>query len=217
MAVADLVVIAVIVLSGLIAFSLGLVRVVLGLVGWVGASLATIYGFPIVRPYMRGWIDSTLIADALSGLGIFVVALVVLTAISHAIGRRIRDSGFGAIDRSLGLVAGIVMGVVVLSATFLALEQTGGIPNERASRPEWMRSARSAALVEWGADTIWAALPKGWRGARKAARDPNAGRDPAASMRELTTPRVKEAPPPPDSGYSNRERIEMDRLIQSQQ
>jgi membrane protein required for colicin V production len=217
MAVADIVVIGVVVLSGLIAFSLGLVRVLLGLCGWVGAALATVYGFPLVRPFMHGWIESNLIADAVTGLGVFIVSLIVLTAVSHAIGRRIRDSGFGALDRSLGLVAGIAMGFVVLSATFFALEQTGGIPYERGNRPEWVRTARATALIEWGADTIRSTLPKSWRGAPKAAQDRDRGSDTNRSLRELVSPKVRESPPPADRGYSPRERGEMDRLIQNQQ
>jgi membrane protein required for colicin V production len=217
MAVADIVVVGVIVLSGLIAFSLGFVRVLLGLCGWVGAALATVYGFPLVRPFMHAWIESNLFADALTALGVFIVSLVILTAISHAIGRRIRDSGFGALDRSLGLVAGIVMGFVVLSATFFGLEQTGQIPPQRAERPEWVRTARSTALIEWGADTIRSSLPKSWRGAPKTARDRDRGNDSATTLRELVSPRVRQSPPPPDRGYSPRERGEMDRLIQNQQ
>jgi membrane protein required for colicin V production len=216
-AAADIVVIGVVVLSGLIAFSLGFVRVLLGLCDWIGAAVATIYLFPVVRPLMHAWIESNLIADAVTGLGVFIVSLIILTAISHAIGRRIRDSGFGALDRSLGLVAGIVMGFVVLSATFFALEQTGGIPYERANRPEWVRTARATALIEWGADTIRSTLPKSWRGAPKAAQERERTGDVNRSLRELVSPKVRETPPPPDRGYLPRERGEMDRLIQNQQ
>ena len=50
MIVLDFIVIGVVVLAGMIATGLGLVRVVLGLGGWIGAGLATLYGFKYARP-----------------------------------------------------------------------------------------------------------------------------------------------------------------------
>ena len=51
MTVVDFIVVGVVVLSGMIATGLGLVRVVLGLGGWIGAGLATLYGFKYARPF----------------------------------------------------------------------------------------------------------------------------------------------------------------------
>ena len=67
MSVADIVVLVSVLLSGIIALRLGLVRVILGLGGWVGATLATIYGYSYARPYARDWIGNELIADIAGG------------------------------------------------------------------------------------------------------------------------------------------------------
>ena len=58
---ADIAVAVIVVLCGIIALRLGLVRVVLGLAGWVGAGLATIYGYSYAQPYAREYIGNELI------------------------------------------------------------------------------------------------------------------------------------------------------------
>ena len=140
MSIADIAVVAIIVLAGLIAFSLGFVRVVLALAGWVGAAFATLYGFPYLKPFARDWISIGFVADAAAGAAIFILSLIVLTIISHSIGRLIRSSGLSALDRSVGLVFGLFLGGVVVSLAYLGLAWAVDLPNEQ---PEWYRSART--------------------------------------------------------------------------
>lgn len=217
MTIADIAVIAVVLLSGLIAMSLGVVRVVLGLGGWVGAGLVALYGFAHVRPIARDWIESPLFADAAAGAALFIVSLIVLTAISHIIGRRVNESAFGALNRSLGLVVGLGMGVVVVCGTFLVAVRIFDLPADRDEWPDWLRSARSTPLVERGADALARFIPGEWRegsaGSAPAAEPDGAAR----AMEQLLQPETKEASPDEKSGYNERERKEMDRLIRSRQ
>src|SRR3546814_4665293 len=53
----DLIVIAVLLLSALLALFRGFVKEVLGIAGWVAAVAATIFFFPIVRDIVRSYID----------------------------------------------------------------------------------------------------------------------------------------------------------------
>lgn len=215
MGVADLAVIAILVLSGLVGLSLGVARVVLGLCGWVGAGFATLYGFTYVRPIARGLIDSTLIADAASGIALFVVSLIVLTAISHVIGDRVSASGFGSLNRSLGLAVGIAIGAVIVSGGFLVLLRVMELPRDHDEWPRWMQAARSAPLVQRGADIVASLLPRDWKVDSRTVRpifDPKAGE---RAMQRLLAPETKESPPEEKSGYNERERKEMERLIRS--
>jgi len=59
----DVTVLLIIFFAMLISVWLGLVRVVLALVGWSGASAVTAYGFPYVRPFAREWINPGIFAD----------------------------------------------------------------------------------------------------------------------------------------------------------
>ena len=218
MSIADIAVVAIIILAGLIAFSLGFVRVVLALAGWVGAAFATLYGFPYLKPFARDWISIGFVADAAAGAAIFILSLIVLTIISHSIGRMIRSSGLSALDRSVGLVFGLFLGGVVVSLAYLGLAWAVDLPNEQ---PEWYRSARTRPVVEWSAHRLLLLAPAEWRGAgQRGARNStidNPQRDSERAMQKLLAPRPESTAQQQKTGYGDRERREMDRLIKSHQ
>ena len=56
MALIDIFAIGMVLLSGLIALSTGFVRLVLGLLGWVGAAFSVLYGFKYVQPIAHEFI-----------------------------------------------------------------------------------------------------------------------------------------------------------------
>jgi len=153
----DIAVIAVILISAVIALARGLVHEVLSVTAWVGAAAATIFGFPLFRPLARQYIKTTLIADVVTGVVIFVVTLIVLSIISHALSRQVRESALGALDRSLGLVFGVVRGAIVVSLAYLIFQWAE--PN-RAEWPGWITEAKSAPLLAKGAALLARALPK---------------------------------------------------------
>lgn len=210
MSIADMVVVGVVLLSGLIGFSLGLVRMVLSLLGWVGAALATLYGFRYVRPIAREWISVGFLADVAAGVGLFLAVLIILTMISHAIGQRVRGSALSALDRSLGLVFGLGLGAVMVSLGYLGLVWT--------DRPDWVREARTRPLLEWGAAAVRTLAPPEWGGARKGSGRTTTGAEEAErALRRLMEPETKSPANRERQGYTDRERREMDRLIRGQQ
>ncbi len=153
---ADLIIIAILALSALLAFMRGFVREVLSIGAWVGAALATIYGFPIAQPFARKYIEVALFADIAAGVAIFVVALIVLTVLSHALSRNVRSSALGAVDRSLGLLFGLVRGAVLVCLAYLVM--AWAIPQE--DRPVWVAEARTLPLVQQGAGLLLKILPE---------------------------------------------------------
>jgi membrane protein required for colicin V production len=153
---ADLIIIAILALSALLAFMRGFVREVLSIGAWVGAALATIYGFPLAQPYARKYIEVALFADIAAGVAIFVLALIILTILSHALSKNVRDSALGAVDRSLGLLFGLVRGAVLVCLAYLVM--AWAIPQE--DRPVWIAQSRTLPLVQQGADLLLRILPE---------------------------------------------------------
>jgi membrane protein required for colicin V production len=214
MSIADLAVIGIILLAGLIAFSLGFVRVVLALLGWVGASFVTLYGFSYVRPFMQKWISVGFLADAAAGLSLFLVTLIILTIVSHAIGRRVRDSGLSALDRSVGLVFGLILGSVFVCLAYLGVAWVTDMPTQADKQPPWIQAAKSRPLVEWGADKLQSLAPPEWAGQRE--RGTSAPEESRRRFEKLIEPETRPSQKPGRSGYSTQERREMDRLIKGQ-
>ena len=215
---ADLTVFAIVFLAGSISVWLGLVRVVLALLGWTGASFVTAYGFPFVRPYAREWVSPGIFADIAAGLTLFIASLIVITMISHAIGRRVRKSSLSALDRTLGLVFGLGLGAAVVSAGYLVLVWVIDLPAKVADQPEWIRTARTRPVVEWGARRIRVLAPSGWLGApAKGGPSRKETLEIERSLRRLVAPETTGTPPQEKPGYGRKARREMDRLIKSHQ
>ncbi len=221
MSPADIAVFAIILVAGLVSFSLGLVRVVLALVGWVGAGFATLYGFSYVSPIAREWISIGFVADGATGLAIFIVSLIILTFISHAIGRRIRSSGLSALDRSLGLVFGLGLGAVLVSLGYLVMVWTIDLPSQVEEQPKWIRTARTFPAVALGSRYLRALLPSEWgfsgSGSDTRQRPRQERLDIERSLQKLLEPSTGQPQNGAKAGYGNRERKDMDRLIKSHQ
>ena len=209
MSVADIAVLVVVLLSGLIALRLGLVRVILGLSNWIGATLATIYSYDYARSYAREWIGNEILADIAAGAAIFLVSMVVLTAISHAIAGGVRDSSFGILDRSFGLLAGLAIGGVIVSSGYVFSQQVLKITDESS----FYKGAKTLPLIKHGATILVSAAPTRWGLVASSSPAPN--RD--SQFRNLLSPKPENHGTERGAGYKPAERLELDRLIQSHQ
>tara|TARA_R110002110_G_scaffold5184_12_gene26811 strand:+ start:376 stop:1005 length:630 start_codon:yes stop_codon:yes gene_type:complete len=206
---ADIAVAVIILVCGIIALRLGLVRVVLGLAGWVGAGLATIYGYSYAQPYAREYIGNELIADIAAGAAIFVVTMLVLTFISHAIAGGVRDSAFGMLDRTFGFLVGLAIGCVIVSGGYIFSQQVF----EMDDNGSFYRDAKTLPLLKRGANLLASAAPEGWG---LKPQKPS-GTNPDSTFRSLLSPKPEGAGADRKSGYKSEERQEMDRLIRSHQ
>jgi len=118
----DLIVIATVLLSGLLALFRGFVKEVLSVGSWIGAGLVALYGFGYAQPIAREHIGSDLIADLAAVLALFVIALVVFSVLTHMCSSLVQDGAAGAIDRSLGFGFGVVRGAVIVSLAAIVLD-----------------------------------------------------------------------------------------------
>jgi membrane protein required for colicin V production len=116
----DLIVLAVVGLSGLLAFSRGFVREVLGLAAWAGAIFAAVWALPLVRPRFEQWLggDTPWVAPAAFG-AVFLVSLIILMIASRWISSMVRDSAIGGLDRTLGLVFGLARGAALVVIAYI--------------------------------------------------------------------------------------------------
>ena len=234
--VTDLGIVAVLAISGVLAFARGFLREVLSIGAWVGAAVATIYLFPLAKPFLRAYISVELLADAITGVIIFVVTLGILAALSHVLSRNVRDSAFGAVDRSLGLLFGLLRGAVVVCLVWLLFAWLV-TPEDR---PAWITEARSLPLVKAGAELLAGLLPstaveRGAAAVDEAGRQleeearqralemsPLGGADPApesppAPDSQTGDPAANPAAPAEGSGYKDRERQDMNLLFEQAQ
>ncbi len=217
----DIAVLAVVVMSGLLAFWRGFVREVLSVGAWIGATVATLYLFEFAQPVARTYIEVELIADIVAGVAVFVVALIALSLVSHALSRRVRESTLGPLDRSLGLVFGLVRGAAVVALAYLIFAAL--FPPE--DRPKWVTEARTEPLMVGGAAFLASILPERWvaksvGAADETKRTTDQAIEAGNAIQPLAEPLFKapavetNASEPVDRGYRDQERKDLERLIQ---
>ena len=157
----DIVVLAIIALSTLLALGRGFVKEVLSIFGWIGAAIGTFLIFayvPQVQAFARKQIAEPLLADIACAVGLFVVLLIVLGFFNHAISTRVHASSLGPLDKSLGLVFGLVRGVVLVALAHMAMTDWF-IPN-KDQRPDVINQARTEPYVDMAATYIKNLIPQ---------------------------------------------------------
>lgn len=152
----DWIVVAIVLLSAVLAFSQGFLREVISLAGlFAGWSLAFWNYRALATPLSR-WIRSERIADALGFLLIALGVMLVFGLAGRLAASLVKRVGLGGLDRLLGAIFGIVRGgaLAVLAVLVLAafLPQTS-----------WLRDSRFAPYLLSVADESSAAAPAGLR------------------------------------------------------
>lgn len=151
----DLVLLAVMILSGLIAFVRGLVREVLSIVAWLGAAAVSFTFLPTIRPWISPYMPSPEWTDPAGYIILFLIALIVFSLIAKTIGGAVRSSPISGIDRTLGLVFGLARGAVL--AIIVYIVACMAIPPERW--PPSVLESRSLPYIYTGAAWIARQIP----------------------------------------------------------
>ncbi len=155
--IADIAIAVVLVASGALAYFRGLVKEVLTVAGWIGAALATWYGFPLLRPVFGSFIESNKVVDIVSAAVIFVITLVALTILSHILSARIKGSTLGHLNRALGFVFGVLRGVVLVALIYIGAT----VFWDEDDFPDQIADAKSLPLVKGTSEFLAAFLPAG--------------------------------------------------------
>ncbi len=151
----DLAVLVVIGISALLGLSRGLVRELLGLGAWLAAGYAALLYGPGLEPASERLIGNPDLADPAAYVAVFLGVLLVLSLLANLVGRAARFSVLGGLDRTLGLLFGIVRGCAVLIAAYIL----GSIllPNPDTWPPPFQRSRTLPALYSgaaWGVEFL---------------------------------------------------------------
>jgi membrane protein required for colicin V production len=155
----DLLVFGLLAISGLLAFGRGFVREVLGIGAWIGAVAAAILALPTMRLYVRTWFTSPNWVDPVSFIVVFLGSLIVLMVVAGMIGRVVRRSALGGVDRTLGLVFGLARGAGVVIVAYILAQMV--FPIERW--PDAVLNARTLTPTYEAARWVRDQLPEPYR------------------------------------------------------
>ncbi|MZR30974.1 CvpA family protein [Sneathiella litorea] len=219
---ADAVILVILLISAIFGFVRGFVKETLSVAGWIGAVFLSLYLFPMLQPIAREFILNLLIADILTGAVIFILSLVILSYISHAISEKVKASSLGALDRSLGIFFGIARGAILLGIAWLIFVQF--IPEK--DRPEWILQAKMLPIIEGSGEFVARLLPPDMQANLNISKESDKGTMDRLKEKYDELPEgvkdglknsVDDAVNLLDKGYDNQSRQQMENLTKSTQ
>lgn len=165
--IVDAAVAGVIVISAILAYSRGLVREAMAILGWVAAAFLafTFAGAaePLVReiPYVGDILgDSCELAVLAAFAVVFALALVGTSFFTPLLSSAVRHSALGAIDQGLGFLFGVLRGVLLVAVAFVVYDRV--VVNEGIPQVEDSRSAVIFSRAKTGIENQIPEDAPGW-------------------------------------------------------
>ena len=165
----DLVVAAILLISAVISFLRGLIRETLTIAGIIGGFVAAFYLGDNLAPVFRNWfgVDSenpsklfdvipmTIVADGLAYAFIFIAVVIIISVISHFIGGAVRAMGLGPVDRTLGVIFGVVRGALLLGLIYLPFH----LLMDAESKTKYFSDSKTFGYIERTSEFLSGFLP----------------------------------------------------------
>jgi membrane protein required for colicin V production len=199
-------------ISAVLAMVRGFMREVLSIASWAAAAGVTLYAYPKLLPLAKQYVSNELVATGAVVAGVFLGTLLVVWVITIKISDMVLDSRVGALDRTLGFLFGLARGLLIVVVAFLFFAWL--VPEK--SRPDWVRNAKSALVLQSTGQALMSMLPEDPEGYLRKLKRPKEDQDPA------------DAPPPADPtakprgassddqpGYGRKDRVGMQQLLDS--
>lgn len=224
----DVVVALILLFSVGIAFFRGFVREVLTIAGLIGGiGCAFLFGASLEEPVAQmigvnlsdasakkiiNPIPNDFIVKGIAYGGIMLSVVIVLSIASFFISKKLKDTGLGPVDRTLGVFFGLARAVLVIGFLYLPLF----LMLETKKREELFPSAVSRVYVEWSAAGVEGLLPKDVVPEKlKAKNDTELAKFTREKLQEIdvlknTAPQALKT----EAGYSPVNRDKLDSLIE---
>ena len=151
----DLILLAVMLISGLLALVRGFMREILSIAAWGAAALVTLYAFGKLLPTAKTYIQNETIASVAVVAGVFIGTLIVVSIVTVRISDMILDSRIGALDRTLGFLFGLARGLLILVVAYQFFIWL--VPDKQ--RPDWVTAAKSRTVLDGTGQWLMSLLP----------------------------------------------------------
>lgn len=205
----DFILLAIMLVSGLLALMRGFTREVLSLVAWGAAAVAAYVA--IKQPGLVEWAKTTVpylekevLAQIAVGATAFLIVLIIVSIISVKISDFVVDSAAGSFDRTLGFIFGVVRGFIFVAIAYLFYGWL--LPFDK--QETWVRNAYSLPMIKSAGEGLLSFMPPDIAETlNNTALLKNQG---AAEGKTSTEPSSQE----PENGYKTNDNQGLENLIQ---
>jgi membrane protein required for colicin V production len=146
----DAAVLAIALISGLLAMYRGFTREVLSIISWIAAAAAVLYFVLYHKPTAEQIAQQfapapPAVVQVIVGGIIFLIVLIIVHLITSRLSDTILDSRVGMIDRMLGFVFGVVRGFILVVIPYMFYESF--VPDQQQQYP-WVRESISLPYIQ---------------------------------------------------------------------
>ncbi|THD84451.1 CvpA family protein [Aliigemmobacter aestuarii] len=163
----DGVVAVVIVLSAILAYSRGLVREVMAILGWIGAAVLAFVFAPQAQPLVKEipYLDKILgdsceLSIIAAFAAVFAVGLVLAALFTPLLSGAVQRSVLGGVDQGLGFLFGVVRGVLLVAIAFIVYDRA--VAANTVPMVDNSRSAKVFASFQGNLDAQIPSDAPGW-------------------------------------------------------
>ena len=170
----------VIVLSAILAYSRGLVREGMSIVGWIGAALLAfafapmaqplVKEIPVVGDFLRDSCELSIIA---AFAVVFAIGLILASIFTPLLSSIVQRSALGGLDQALGFLFGALRGIVLIGVAFLVYDRA--MAANTIPMIDDSRSAKIFASFQGKLDTAVPSDAPSWLVSRYAQLTANCG------------------------------------------
>lgn len=230
----DCVVLVILLISCVVAFLRGFVREVLTILGLGGAAVTALTAGPMLAPGLEEWLTGGLPEDEVGKLwgfvpydiaaavfayaGLFVVTLILMSLVSHWIAKSVHAIGLGPVDRSLGVVFGIIRAFVLIGLLYMPFH----LLMDEKDKEEWFESSAAYSYVVYSTEVMMKIMPESFQ----AKDEENKEEEKLDPLGDLTGEEQKDKKPDvgtdedaaegAGAGYEALQRRAIDELIKNQ-
>jgi membrane protein required for colicin V production len=156
----DFILLAIMLVSGLLALMRGFTREVLSLVAWGAAAIAAYVAIkqPSLIEFAQTsvpYLDKEILAQIAVGASAFLLVLIIVSIISVKISDFVVDSAAGSFDRTLGFIFGVARGFVFVAIAYLFYGWL--LPYDK--QVSWVRNAYSLPMIKSAGEGIISFMP----------------------------------------------------------
>ena len=117
----DLIFILIVLYNTVKCLSLGFSLSFLTSIKWIFSTIITIMLVPKLQPWIRDYIESEFINNIGIGVSVFVFTLFLSILLGKSLGKTVKWTGLGSVDKSFGILFGFFKGYVVAVCFFSLL------------------------------------------------------------------------------------------------
>ena len=122
----------ILVVSAILAYSRGIVREGMAILGWIVAAVAAVALAPAAQPLVQeipvidSYLSDSCELSIIFAFGaVFAVMLVIVSIFTPVLSGVVQDSALGPIDRGLGFAFGVLRGIVLIAVAFVVYDRIG--------------------------------------------------------------------------------------------